>query len=152
MKSNNSMAKLHFKIVTPERVVYEDEVDAVSMPTPDGEITVLPHHIPLVTLLIAGELRIKKGGEEVLLAVSSGVVEVSGSRIVVLADTAERADELEEEKIEKARAAAEKLMNEKRSDSEGFAEATALLERELARLKVARKRRVSKSGPRIDNQ
>ena len=100
-------------------------------------------------MLSSGELRIKKGDSEITLAVSGGVVEVDGKRVVVLADSAERADELEEEKIEKARSDAEKLMKEKREDSEGFAEATAALERELARLKVARKHRRSKGGPQV---
>lgn len=140
------MKYLQFKIVTPERIVFEDTVDAVILPTVDGEITVLPHHIPLVSLLQAGILRIKKGAEETPLAVSSGVIEVDGKRVVVLADTAERADELEEEKIEKAREAAQKLMAEKRGDTEGFAEASAALERELARLKVARRYRRPKGG------
>ena len=135
-----------FKIVTPERVVFEDTVDAVVLPTVEGEITVLPHHIPLVSLLKAGEIRIKKGSEEIPLAVSSGVIEVDGEKVVVLADTAERADELEEAKIEEAREAAQKLMSEKRNDAEGFAEATALLERELARLKVVKRRRRGSTG------
>lgn len=140
---------LQFKIVTPERVVYEDTVDAVILPTVDGEIAILPNHIPLVTLLQAGILRIKKGAEETPLAVSTGVIEVDGKRVVVLADTAERADELEEEKIEKAREDAKKLMSEKRHDTEGFADASAALERELARLKVAKRyRRRSGGGPR----
>ena len=138
------MPSIHFNIVTPERVVFEEDVDAVTLPTADGEITVLPHHIPLVSLLKAGEVLIKKGNEKIPLAVSSGVIEVDGKSIVVLADTAERADELEEEKIEKARAAAKTLMNAKRGDEEGFAEATAGLERELARLKVVRRHRRSK--------
>src|SRR3989338_3756889 len=137
---------LQFKIVTPERIVFEDTVDAVILPTTEGEITVLPHHIPLVTLLRAGVLRIKKGNEETPLAVSSGIIEVDGKRIVVLADTAERADELEEEKIERARAEAKRGMEEKRGDAEGYAEATAALERELARLKVVKRHRRSK-GP-----
>lgn len=144
------MASLQFKIVTPERVVFEDTVDEVILPTQEGEIAVLPNHIPLVALLKAGVLRIKKGHEETPLAVSSGVIEVDGKRIVVLADTAERADELEEEKIERARQEAKKLMEEKRGDAQGFAEASAVLERELARLKVARRYRRSK-GPNPTN-
>lgn len=146
------MKHLQFKIVTPERVVFEDTVNEVILPTVEGEIAVLPDHIPLVTLLKAGVLRIKKGEEETPLAVSGGVIEVDGKRVIVLADTAERADELEEEKIEKARQAAQKLMEEKRHDTEGFADASAALERELARLKVVRRRRHSKMpGPGTTN-
>ncbi len=146
------MSKIHFKIVTPERVVFEEDVDAVTLPTVEGEITVLPHHIPLVSLLKAGEVLIKKGNEKIPLAVSSGVIEVDGKNIVVLADTAERADELEEEKIEKAREAAQALMHAKRGDEEGFAEATAGLERELARLKVVRRRRPRGPSPTSSSQ
>ena len=67
------MPKINFKIITPERVVYSDEVDQVSLMTRDGEITVLPHHIPLVTILQAGELRYKKGAEEKAIAISGGL-------------------------------------------------------------------------------
>ncbi|MBI5412894.1 ATP synthase F1 subunit epsilon [Candidatus Peregrinibacteria bacterium] len=142
------MKKLQFKIVTPERIVFEGAVDEVVMPTVDGEIAVLPNHIPLVTLSKAGVLRIKQGSEEIVMAVSGGIIEVDGKKVVVLADTAERADELEEAKIEKAREEAKRLMTEKRHDAEGFAEASAGLERELARLKVARKRHATHGGPR----
>lgn len=140
------MSHIQFKIVTPERVVFEDTVEAVILPTREGEITVLPHHIPVVSLLRAGVLRIKKGAEEIPLAVSSGVIEIDGKRVTVLADTAERADELEEEKIEKAREEAKKLMESKRGDEVGFAEATAQLERELARLKVVKRRHAGRGG------
>ena len=133
--------KIAFKIVTPERVVFEDAVDEAIIPTTEGEIAVLPHHIPLVTLLRAGVLRIKKGSEDIPMAVSNGIVEVDGARVVILADTAERADELEEQKIEHAREQARQLMEAKRGDVEGFAEAQAGLEREIARLKVAKLRR-----------
>lgn len=146
------MTYINFKIVTPERVVFEEKVDAVSLPTPEGEITILPHHIPLVTLLSAGVLTMKKGSEVIHLAVSGGVIEVDGKNVVVLADTAERADELEEEKILKARQAAEKLMKEKKDDKEGFAEASAALERELARLKVVRRRRAPRGPNPTGNQ
>lgn len=142
------MAHIQFKIVTPERVVFEDTVDAIILPTVEGEITILPHHIPIVSLLKAGVLRIQKGKEETPLAVSSGVIEVDGERVVVLADTAERADDLDETKIEKAREEARQLMESKRGDREGFAEASALLERELARLKVVKRYRHGRGGPK----
>lgn len=132
---------LHFALITPDRTVFEGEVDSVSIPTPDGEITVLPHHIPLISIVVPGTLMIRTGGAVQLFAVSRGVVEIDGTSLRILADTADRAEELEEAAIEKAKAEAEKLMAEKRHDSEGFAEATALLERELARLQVKRRHR-----------
>ncbi len=84
-----------FKIITPERVVFSDEVDQVTMMTKSGEITVLPHHIPLVTLLQPGELRYKKNGDDQYIAVSGGFAEVRpDNSIVILADTAEHAHEI----------------------------------------------------------
>lgn len=134
---------MKFKIITPERVVFEDEVDEATLPTTEGEITVLPHHIPLVTLSRAGVIRLKKGAREEFLAVSGGYVEVQpGSQLTVLADTAERAEELDIKKIEEAHERARKIMEEKiHVDDVAYAAAAAALERELARLKVARKRR-----------
>lgn len=136
------MNKLSLKIVTPERVVYEDEVDSVSAMTDMGEVTILPDHVPLVSNLRAGELRLKKDGEELLLVASTGFLEVrSGTEIVILADTAERIEELELAKIEEAKERARKLLEEKRhADDVSFADAAALLERELARYRVAMKR------------
>lgn len=134
---------LTLKIVTPERVVYEDMVDSVSVMTQMGEITILPGHIPLVANLQAGELRAKKNGEEIYLVSSTGFVEVRpGNQVTILADTAERVEELELEKIEAAKERARQLLKEKRNiDDVAFADAAAMLERELARERVAIKRK-----------
>lgn len=131
---------LKLEITTPDRTMFEGEVSSVSLPTAQGEITVLPHHIPLLSIVAPGAITIREKGGEHVLAVSRGVVEVDGSTIRVLVDTADRAEELEEQAILKAKADAEKLQKEKRGDIEGFAEATAILERELARLQVVRRR------------
>lgn len=155
-----------FEIATPERIVYKEAVDSLTLPTKDGEITILPNHIPLVAVLVPGAITVRKGKEEQFMAVSGGFIEVqpaqispadkfqSGSpntRVVVLADTAERAEELTVTAIEKARADAERVLHEKRSmDDESFAAAAAGLERELARLKVARRHR-TRGGPVISN-
>lgn len=135
--------RISLKIVTPERVVYEDQVDSVTAMTQTGEITVLPNHVPIVANLRSGEMRLRKGTEEILLAASTGFLEVrGGNEVVILADTAERVEELELEKIEAARERARQLLTEKRhADDVGFADAAAALERELARYKVALKRR-----------
>lgn len=130
---------MKLNIITPEKIVFSDEVDQVTIPTMDGEITVLPHHIPLVGLLKAGELIIKKGDEIIPLAVSGGMLQVRADGITILADTAERVEEILEERAEEARKAAEKLLVEKRFDAEEYAAIAAKMERELARLKVARK-------------
>ena len=137
--------KLHLQITTPERIIYADDVDEVIVPTPNGEIGVLPHHIPLMSLMSAGELRIKKGSDTVLLAVSGGFVEVQPAKVVVLADTAERAEEIDEQRAEEARKRAESLLKEKRVDQEEFASLAAKMEKELARLRVIRKRRHGRS-------
>ena len=133
---------IHFKIVTPERVVYEAEIDQITLPTKDGEITILPNHIPLVSALQAGEMILKQGSEVHPLAVSGGLVEVQkGSQVTVLADTAERINEIDEKRAEEARERARKLLTEKHLDAEQYAYLAGKIEKEMARLKVAQKHR-----------
>lgn len=133
---------IKFKIVTPERVLLEQDIDSVTIPTKNGEITVLENHIPLVSSLHSGELRYKIGSEEKYFAVSGGFVEVrKNNEIVVLADTAEFGHEIDLDRAEKARELAAKVMSENYHDETASAEALALLEKNLARLKVARKHR-----------
>jgi len=133
-------SKIKFKIVTPERTVFESEIDQLTLPTMEGEITVLPEHIPLISVLAPGELVAKKNGEETAMAISGGMMEVRRNEITVLADTAERAEEIDLSRAEAARQRAEDLKKEKiRSDETGYATAAAILEKNLARIKVARK-------------
>ncbi|HBR80716.1 MAG: ATP synthase epsilon chain [Candidatus Uhrbacteria bacterium GW2011_GWE2_45_35] len=143
------MKQLTIKIVTPERIVFEGEAESLSVMTETGEITLLPDHIPLVTSLRPGEMRLKQNGEENLMVVSTGFLEVRpGNQIVVLADTAERVEELELEKIEAAREEARKILSEKRAISDvSAAAATAALEREMARYRVAIKKRKIPRNP-----
>lgn len=131
------------KIVTPDGSTYESEVDQVSVPTQTGEITVLPHHIPLVSVLKAGEIRIVKNNEEVILAVSTGVLEVRpNSEVYVLADTAERAEHIDLERAEASRKRAEELLQQKQSlEDVEFARLQAKMEKELVRLRVGKKYR-----------
>ena len=135
------MKTIELKIVTPDKVVYDGEVEGVSFPTVEGEITVLPGHIPIISAIKPGELKIKKGGKIEFFAVAKGVIEVDGKRITMLADAAEKAEDIDEKRAEEARSKAKKLMAEKRGDEEGYTEAMAELERALSRLKIARKRR-----------
>ena len=132
--------KLNFEITTPEKVVFSEKVDEVVLPTPQGEVGILPNHIPLVSLLSPGELRIKMGDEITYMAVSDGFIEVRPDKVVVLADTAERADEIDERRAEEARQKAIELTKEKRADAREFAAITAKMEKELARLRVAKKK------------
>lgn len=140
--------KLRFELTTPERIVLKDEFDSATIPTLDGEITVLPGHIPLVSSLAPGMITVRKDGDESYLAVSGGFIEVQpGSAVIILADTAERADELDLQKVEEARERARSLLLEKRQiDDVSSAAAVAALERELARIKVIHKRR-TRRGP-----
>lgn len=147
------MKTLHFEIATPEKVVFSAEgVEAVTMPTDMGEITILPDHLPLVANLMPGEMRVKVGGQDVSMAVSGGFIEVKPGKVTVLADTAERAEELDEDRAEEARTRAHELMKQERTaESTDYAALAAKLEKELARLRVARKHRERKGfSPRIE--
>lgn len=141
------MKLLDFELTTPERTVLRTKVRQVTVPTSEGEITVLPEHLALVAPILAGEMRVLgEDGKETLMAVSGGFVTVHpGSRLEILADTAERAEELDLKAIEAAMLRAQEALKEKLDDEERQAEATAGLARELARLKVVRKHR-SKQG------
>lgn len=142
---------LTLKITTPEGIVYKKEADSVTIPTQTGEITVLPNHIPLVSVLHPGEIIARKNGKEEYLTVSTGFIEVSNNNITLLADTAENVESLVEEQILKAKERAEKLLTEKRHESDvAFAEAAAILEREMTRLKVYRRRKGASKNFNID--
>ena len=124
-----------FEIVTPERVVLKASVRQVSIPTVEGEITVLPMHVPLVSLLKTGviEAVLEDGGRDVM-AVSGGLVEVLADKVVILADSAERAAEMDEAAIEAAHQRAEALKKQAQDqDDVEFARLSALIERETAR-------------------
>ncbi|MBT6254273.1 ATP synthase F1 subunit epsilon [Candidatus Uhrbacteria bacterium] len=134
---------IQFSIVTPERIIMSQTVDSVSVMTSTGEITVLPNHAPLVSELKPGELKLIVDGKEELLAVSTGFIEVRDKgEVVILADTADRAEELDIEAINKAKEEAERIMSEATSvNDQAYAHAAAALEREMARHRVAMKRK-----------
>lgn len=139
---------IKFQIVTPEKIVLEEEVKQVTAPTQMGEITVLPGHIPLVAGLVPGVISVKTKNERTeVMAVSGGFIEVLKNKTVILADTAERAQEIDEKRAEEARQRAQKIKEEKRFDSVEFAALQAKIEKELARLKVARKYRHRATSP-----
>lgn len=133
--------QIKLKIVTPEKEILKDFYDQVTLPTMNGEITVMARHTPLVAILKPGELRLKKGGHITALAVSSGFIEVRpNSKIVILADTAERAEHIDLDRAEAARQRAKKMLDEKMHEEHvDYAKLQALLEKEMARIKVARK-------------
>ncbi len=126
-------------IVTAERVVYSAEVDEVIAPGVQGQLGILPHHAPLMTILQAGELITKKGGQEEIMAISGGFLEVRPDHVIVLADQAERAEEIDTARAEAARKRAEERLKERKAGDVDAARAEAALRRALVRLQVAEK-------------
>ena len=141
------MATTRLEIVTAERVVFSEDVDAVIAPGIEGQLGVLPHHAPLMTTLMPGELLVRKGGEEFALAITGGFVEVRPDRIIVLADAAERVEEIDVARAEEAKRRAEERLKAPATEVD-LLRAEAALRRSLMRLNVvARRRRRSKTQP-----
>ena len=142
------MLTMQLDIVTAEGVTYSDQVNVVVAPGVEGELGILPNHTPLLTILQPGELRIVKDGEDdTLIALGGGFLEVMKNRVVILADTAERADDIDEARAEDAvRRAREQLEN--RTADMDLERALASLRRSQTRLKVVRRRR--RSGPSLN--
>jgi F-type H+-transporting ATPase subunit epsilon len=132
------MAGIKIDVVTAERVVFTGEVDEVIAPGAEGQLGVLPHHAPLMTILQGGELIIKKDGNEEIVAISGGFLEVRPDRVIVLADQAERAEEIDAARAEQARKRAEERLKQKTSDTDQ-ARAEAALRRAMVRLSVLEK-------------
>ena len=135
---------LTLEIVTAERVVYSEEVDVLVAPGVVGELGILPSHAPLLTIMQPGEIRVDKGEEQTYIAVSGGFLEVIGNKATILADTAERAEEIDEARAEEAVKRAEERISSAASAMD-LERALASVRRSQARLKVARRRR---RGPR----
>jgi len=137
------MSSLKLDIVTAERVVYSDEADVVVAPGIDGQLGILPHHAPLMTTLQPGELWVRKGGEEFSLAISGGFLEVRPDRVIILADAAERAEEIDVSRAEEAKRRAEERLRQPTPEVD-VAQADAAMRRALARLQVVEQRRKRK--------
>jgi len=135
------MATIKLDIVTAERVVYSDDVDVVIAPGIEGQLGILPHHSPLMTMLQPGELIARKGSEEFSLVVTGGFLEVRPDRVIVLADSAERAEEIDIARAEEAKKRAEQQLEGKYALEADSAKAEAALRRSLIRLRVATRRR-----------
>jgi F-type H+-transporting ATPase subunit epsilon len=132
------------EIVSQDRSVFTGDVDILVAPGVDGEMGILPHHSPLLTTLKAGVLRVRRGGQEEVFAISGGVMEVRPDIITVLADAAERAEEIDVARAEEARQRAEEaLQRGLPHNSEAYLAAEAALRRSGLRLQVARRRRQS---------
>jgi F-type H+-transporting ATPase subunit epsilon len=145
-----STKQLKLKIITPEKLILEEMVDQVTLPGTEGELTILPGHIPLITGLASGDIVAVTGGEHVPMAVVGGFVEVKNdeegnTNVAILADFAEHVSELSDEKIEQAKAYAEKLRKQQENNEiVDFEHFEAELERSLNRIKIADKWRTRK--------
>ena len=130
------------EIITPEKIAYSEDADQVSLPTAEGEITVLPGHIPLVTQLLPGELTLKKGNQYIVMAAGGGFAEITGKKVSIATDLAQRPEEIDERFAEEARKRAEQVLKEReRLSEEEFAVTAANLQKALAQLKIKRRHR-----------
>ena len=134
------MAKLSLEIVTAERLVYSADVDVIIAPGIEGQLGILPQHAPLMTMLQPGELMVRRDGEEQSIFVSGGFLEVQGDKVTVLADTAERADEIDIARAEEAKLRADQRIALPSTEAD-HARVQAAMLRSLMRLKVAEKSR-----------
>ena len=137
---------LMLEIVTPERLAYSDTVDSVVLPGSEGELGVLPHHAPLVSTLGVGELRIRKDGVEESFAIVGGFLQVRPDKVVVMAETADMASEIDLEKAQEARREAERALESGYSEGVDLSTARAALQQALLRIRVAERRH--REGPR----
>ncbi len=134
------MATFRLEVVTAERMVFSDDVNMVVAWGTEGQLGILPHHAPLMTMLRPGDLLIRKDNEEQYLAISGGFLEVRPDKAIVLADACERAEEIDVARAEAAKRRAEEILKTRTPEVDAAA-AEAALRRSLARLKVAEKRR-----------
>ena len=140
------MATIKLEIVTAERQIFSDDVNVLVADGVEGQLGILPHHAPLMTMLKPGELLIRKDSEETYMAVTGGFLEVRPDKVIVLADACERAEEIDIARAEAAKQRAEEILKAHRPEID-TARAEAALRRSLIRLKVAeRKRRKSQPG------
>jgi F-type H+-transporting ATPase subunit epsilon len=132
------MPKLKLEIVTAEHQIFSGEVDAVIAPGIEGQLGILPHHAPLMTILQSGELIIRKDKEDIYMAVTGGFLEVRPDKVIILADACERCEEIDVERAEAAKKRAQELL-QSHSPEIDHARAQAALQRALIRLRVAEK-------------
>jgi F-type H+-transporting ATPase subunit epsilon len=131
---------LKLEIVTPEAITYSQDVEFVILQGVEGQMTVLPEHIQLMTQLVPGEMIARKGGQDEFLAVGEGLVKITADKVSVLTDMAVAAANIDEAKAEEARRRAEARLKEKLS-AEEVATVNASLARSLAQIQVKRRRR-----------
>lgn len=135
------MAQLHLKIVTPEKLIFDEEVGQVNVSTEQGQIGILPNHANLMAKLIPGELVIKKGGKTDNLAIGGGFLQVTDNVLTVMTDLATFEQDIDERAVEEAKKRAEQALEQTLSDEE-YAETLAALEKSLAQLRIKRRHKV----------
>lgn len=131
---------LKLEIVTPDALTYSEDVEMVTLPGVEGEMGIFPMHVPLMTQIVAGEIAVRKNGQDSFLAVGEGFVEITGDHVAILTDMAMKAQDIDESKAEEARRRAEARLQEKLSDEE-VASVSAALAHSLAQLQVKRRPR-----------
>lgn len=135
------MSQLHLKVVTPERLLVDEEVSQVNVSTEQGQIGILPNHANLMAKLEPGELVIKKGGKVDTLAIGDGFLQVTNNTLTVMTDLATYEKDIDERAVEEAKKRAEQALEQTLSDEE-YAETLANLEKSLAQLRIKRRHRV----------
>jgi F-type H+-transporting ATPase subunit epsilon len=131
---------LRLEIVTPDATVYSEDVDMVTLPGVEGQMGILPRHVPLMTHMVAGEMIVRKDGQDRFLVVGEGFVEITGEHVAILTDLAIAAENIDEAKAEEARQLAAARLRETMS-SEEVASVNAALARSLAQVRVKRRQR-----------
>jgi len=135
------VSKLHLKVVTPEKQIFDEEVDEVVVTTVDGEIGILPNHVNLMTEIKPGEMRVKNGGKTTFMATGPGLLQISNNTLSIMTDLAQEPADIDEKAVEEARKRAEVALEQKLTDEE-YAQTLAILEKSLAQLQVKRRHRV----------
>jgi len=134
------MNTFNLKLIAPDGVKYESNASEATPPTPNGQITILPDHMPLISLLAPGEIILKIDSKEHVLITEGGIVEIANNTVKILADTAEDINSLDQLKIEEAKKHAEELIAAARTDIE-YADAVAHLEKQISKLNILKRRK-----------
>ena len=140
------MVTMRLEIITAERQVLADDVEALTAPGIDGELGILPHHAPLMTMLEPGEIIIHKDGQETYMAVTGGFLEVMGNQVTILSDACESSDEIDEQRAQEAVRQAQERISSRTADI-SLERASAALRHAETRLRVARRRRSPAARP-----
>jgi F-type H+-transporting ATPase subunit epsilon len=143
---------LHLEIVTSDRTVYDGPVDMVTVPGGGGEMGILPNHAPVLSTLRPGELRVKVGGDTQLFAIGGGFVDIHNNRVIILADSAERADEIDMARAEAARVRAQDMLKNPPPNKEELLKLEAAYRRSEVRLRVAQQRRITRRSSSSSSQ